>query len=107
VVSFTLRPLYPQGKSSWYPLDRRLGGPQSRSGRGGEEKNSQSPQGIEPPNPDRPAHSQSLYRLNYPGSLERALTHQNYVKVRVKVKVKWAQYLIKHYNMKTYGGVEV
>jgi len=32
---------YPQGKSPWYPLDRRLGGPQSRSGRGGEEKNSQ------------------------------------------------------------------
>jgi hypothetical protein len=37
VVSFTPRPLYPQGKTSWYPLDRRLGGPQSRSGRGGEE----------------------------------------------------------------------
>jgi hypothetical protein len=33
--------LYPQGKSSWYPLDRKFGGPQSRSGRGGEEKNSQ------------------------------------------------------------------
>jgi hypothetical protein len=30
--------LYPQGKGPWYPLDRRLGGPQSRSGRGGEEK---------------------------------------------------------------------
>jgi hypothetical protein len=30
VVSFTLRPLYPQGKSPWYPLDRRLGGPQRR-----------------------------------------------------------------------------
>jgi hypothetical protein len=43
VVSFTTRPLYPQGKSPWYPLDRRLGGPQSRSGRGGEEKNSQHP----------------------------------------------------------------
>jgi hypothetical protein len=28
VVSFTPRPLYPQGKSPWYPLDRRLGGPQ-------------------------------------------------------------------------------
>jgi len=27
-------------------LDRRLGGPQSRSGRGGEEKNSQLPPGI-------------------------------------------------------------
>jgi hypothetical protein len=25
VVSFTNRPLYPQGKSPWYPLDRRLG----------------------------------------------------------------------------------
>jgi hypothetical protein len=33
------RPLYSQGKISWYPFDR-LGGPQSRSGRGGEEKNS-------------------------------------------------------------------
>jgi hypothetical protein len=26
VVSFTSRPLYPQGKSTWCPLDRRLGG---------------------------------------------------------------------------------
>jgi hypothetical protein len=33
VVSFTLHPLYPR-----YPLYRRLGGPQSRSGRHGEEK---------------------------------------------------------------------
>jgi hypothetical protein len=47
VVSFTPRPLYPQGKSPWYPLDRRLGGPQSRSGCGDEEKNSQPPPGIE------------------------------------------------------------
>jgi hypothetical protein len=29
-----------QGMTLRYPLDRRLGGPQSRSGRGGEEKNS-------------------------------------------------------------------
>jgi hypothetical protein len=41
VVSFTPPPLYSQGKSPWDPLDRRLGGPQIRSGRGGEEKNSQ------------------------------------------------------------------
>jgi hypothetical protein len=27
------RPLYPRGKRPWYPLDRRLGGPHSRSGR--------------------------------------------------------------------------
>jgi hypothetical protein len=40
----------PQGKSPWYTLDRRLGGPQSRSGRsGGEEKNSQSLPGLELP----------------------------------------------------------
>jgi hypothetical protein len=38
VVSFTPRPLYPRGKSPRYPLDRRLNGPQSRSGRRGEEK---------------------------------------------------------------------
>jgi hypothetical protein len=38
----------PLGKEPPYPLDRRLGGPQSRSGRGGEEKNSQPPLGLEP-----------------------------------------------------------
>jgi hypothetical protein len=38
----------------WYPLDRRLGGPQGRSGHGGEEKNSQPSPGTEP---------QNLYRL--------------------------------------------
>jgi len=49
VDSFTSRPLYTNGKSSWYPLDRRLGGRQSRSGRGGEEKNSQLLPGLKPP----------------------------------------------------------
>jgi hypothetical protein len=48
VVSSTPRPLYPQGKSSWYPLDRRLGGPRSRSGHGGEKKNSQPLPGLNP-----------------------------------------------------------
>jgi hypothetical protein len=48
VVSFT--PL------SLYPLYRRLGGPQSLSGRGGEEKNSQPLPGLDPPPlPDHPA----------------------------------------------------
>jgi hypothetical protein len=70
VVSFTPRPLYPKKKSPWYPLDRRLGGPQSRSGRGGEEKNSQTPPGIEPPNSDRSARSQARYRLSYHGIFE-------------------------------------
>jgi hypothetical protein len=38
-VSFTLLPLYSQGNSQQYPLDRRLDGPQSRSGHYGEDKN--------------------------------------------------------------------
>jgi hypothetical protein len=41
--------LYPQKKSPRYLLDRRLGGSQSRSGRGGEEKNSQPLPRLEPP----------------------------------------------------------
>jgi hypothetical protein len=49
VVTFTRRSLYPQRKSPWYLLDRRLSGPQSWSGRGGEEKNSQPLPGLEPP----------------------------------------------------------
>jgi len=40
VVSFRPRPLYLRGKNARYPLDSRLGGRQSRSGHGGEEKNS-------------------------------------------------------------------
>jgi hypothetical protein len=43
VVSFT-----PQGKSPRYQLDRRLGGPQSRSGDGGEENSQHLPE-LEPP----------------------------------------------------------
>jgi hypothetical protein len=37
------------GKEPPYPFDRRLGGPQSRSGRSGEEKNSQPLPVLEPP----------------------------------------------------------
>jgi hypothetical protein len=36
-------PLYPQGKGPWYPLDRRLGGLQSRYGHDIEDKNSHPP----------------------------------------------------------------
>jgi hypothetical protein len=38
----------PQRKNPWYPLDIRLGGPQSQSGYSGEEKNSQHLLGLEP-----------------------------------------------------------
>jgi hypothetical protein len=56
-VSFTSLPLYPRGKSPRYPLDRRLGGPQTRSERYGEEKNVASARPCSP----------SLYRLSYLG----------------------------------------
>jgi hypothetical protein len=68
MVCFTPRPLYLQGKSPQYPLDRRLDEPQNQSVRGGEEKNSEPPPGLEPRSSDRPARSQSLYRLSYTGS---------------------------------------
>ena len=48
----------PSGKTR-YPLYRRLGGPQGRSGRA--EKSRPHRDSI----PDRPARSQSLYRLSY------------------------------------------
>jgi hypothetical protein len=65
VVSFTPRPLCLQGKSRWYPLDRKLGGPRSRSGRGGEEKNSQPLPRLEPPiiQPVAQRYTTELYRL--------------------------------------------
>jgi hypothetical protein len=49
----------PPGKTR-YPLYRRLGGPQSRSGK---VRKISPPTGIR--SPDRPARSQSLYRLSY------------------------------------------
>jgi hypothetical protein len=38
-----------RGKNTWYPLDKKLGEPPRRYESGGEEKNSQPLQGIEPP----------------------------------------------------------
>ena len=56
VVSFKLRPLYPQGKKKpLYTLNRKLGGPQGRAGLSGDEKNTFKPVGIRAP--DRPARS--------------------------------------------------
>jgi hypothetical protein len=64
----------PPGKTQ-YPLYRRLGGPQSRSGR---VRKISPPTGIRSPNAT--AHSQSLYRLSYP----RTLLYSN------KVKNEWS-----------------
>jgi hypothetical protein len=59
-VSVTLRPHFTPGKTR-YPLYRRLGGPQGRSG---QVRKIWPPTGIW--SLDRPARSQSLYRLRYP-----------------------------------------
>jgi hypothetical protein len=60
----------PQEKGPWYSLDRRLGGPQSRSGRGVcLKRNIHSP--ARKSNSDHPIVQpvgQSLYRLSYPSS---------------------------------------
>ena len=53
----------PPGKTR-YPLYRRLGGHQGRSGRM-REISPPPPQGFDPRN--RPARSESLFRLSYPG----------------------------------------
>ena len=59
----------PPGKTR-YPLYRRLGEHQSRSGQVKE-----IPPGIR--SPDRPAHSQSLYRLSYPDHQICSITGNN------------------------------
>jgi len=45
---------FPHGNNPWYPLYRRLGGPQSQSGCSGEKKN---PSPSWESNPGHPAHS--------------------------------------------------
>jgi hypothetical protein len=64
VVSFTPRPLHPQGRSPWCPLDKMLGGPQSGSGHDDKDKNSQPLLGLKPP--DHPARSPELYHRVIP-----------------------------------------
>jgi hypothetical protein len=58
--------IYPREMDLPYPLDRRLGGPQSRSGH--EKKILLPLPGIEPRSPGRLVRSQTLYWLSYPGS---------------------------------------
>jgi hypothetical protein len=56
VVSFRPRPLYPTERDRRYPLDKRLGGPHSRSERWGEQKKF-LPSPCWGSNTDHPAHS--------------------------------------------------
>jgi hypothetical protein len=88
VVSFTARPLYPQGKSPWYSLDRRLGVSQSRSECGGKEKNSQPLPGLEPPimQSVTQRHNIELSRfLSYARSPRKIICEYCYTRVYPKV----------------------
>jgi hypothetical protein len=97
VANFTPRPLKPQGKSPWYPLDRRLCGNQSRSGRGGEEKNSQLVPGLEPSIIQPIA---SAIPLNYPASCS-VVEGASILSIRVVIEKLIVAQLIKksrHFN---------
>jgi len=48
IIQFHVPAALLTAKEPRYLFESRLGGPQSRSGRGGEEENSQPPPGIEP-----------------------------------------------------------
>jgi hypothetical protein len=79
VVSFTPRPLYARGTSLRYLSGRRLGGPQSRSGRSVDEKNVLPLLEIEPIFLCRLSRSQSLCRLNCPWSFNLEFSIRIYV----------------------------
>jgi hypothetical protein len=66
MVSFMPRPLYPRRKSPRYPLDRRVGGPRAVLD-DVEKRKFSNLRRLELPPLGRPARSQSLYRLRYPG----------------------------------------
>jgi hypothetical protein len=58
------------GKCPWYPLDRRKGGPQNRSGHGGEKKSSQPLPGLEPPIIQTVAQRYTTWAITAPESTE-------------------------------------
>jgi hypothetical protein len=67
VVSVTPRPRFAPGKGPpRYPLYRRLGGPQSRSGHRGYRKNPLPLPGIEPRSPGRPVRSHDTVLTELP-----------------------------------------
>jgi hypothetical protein len=119
VVIFTPRPLYPHGNSPWYLLGRRLGGLQSRSGSGGEEKNSQPLTGLEPPIIQPVAQSYTVLRRIFGPNrdeetrgcrkLHNEKLHDLYFSPNIiKVKVKLSLCLTKQHAMKVYwrsGGI--
>ena len=87
---------FTSGKATRYPLYRRLGGPQSGSERVLK---------ILPPtrirSPDRPACSESLYRLSYPGPLLAAIPlHYNPMMMMMMIAYSVNHHNVTHQNFK-------
>jgi hypothetical protein len=117
VVSYRPWSLYSQGKSPSYQFDRRLSGPQNRSGRGSGDKTFQSLSGLEPPiiQPVAQRYSTELSRLvssfkflflllrlsssisfllvyTYTFSTWSRLEHSCYFVYKIKIVLWWCMY---------------
>jgi hypothetical protein len=100
--------LLPLGKDPWYPLDRRLGGPQSWLGHRGQRKNPLPLPGIELwlPSLQLPGHpvcSQTLYWLSYQKNTQKICVHKMTVlglmeMVDHLVQLEWKFNLIDRYS---------
>jgi hypothetical protein len=99
VVSFTPRLLYPWGKRPQYQLDRRLGGPQSRSGQHGEKKIF-DPTGTQTPTPQssspEPVKSKSKHSV--------LLTHSSWRELYTIFCISWnISVCVDHMHARTYS----
>jgi hypothetical protein len=109
VVSFTPQLLYRQGKTPWYPLDRRLGGFQSRSGHGGEENNAQLLPELEPPiiQPVAQCYTTELFQLRGDSDSDHYLVVAK-IRHRLSVSKQAAQrFDSEKFNFEKLNGVEV
>jgi hypothetical protein len=102
LISFTTRPFYPQRKSPWYQLTWRMGGAQSQSGRGGEEKNPHLLPGLEPPiiQPVAQRYTSEVFRLLF-ANYRRNTSSQGSTSIALKKQVT-AQEKFKYLSCNVY-----
>jgi hypothetical protein len=79
VIRFALQPLHPRGRIPQCSWDRKLGGPHSRSGRGGEEEN----------------FLPRLYRVSNPGCPARGL-----VSISTAIHLSFTSFIIGDFSGK-------
>jgi hypothetical protein len=98
VVSFTPQPLYRQGKSPCHSLDRRLGGSQSRSGRGGEEESYQLLPGLENPiiQPVAQSYTTELYKFQMNRNTSVSVVTVYRIVDRVSISRRGRNFIFRH-----------